>query len=389
MICGRSQLVKYGAAGGSAGCWRSAAVGQRLVDVAVRRTCARGECSALLVHVRAAPGRGGPSPLLGWQDERVERGRVRDHPGEQRRLPRLQHRGARRPGQVRRRRVAARAERLVRARRRRRSRAPCRSTRARPTRSRTRRCRSRSSSGTRVRIFVRGPSRVSWYASAASRSFSKIVRLFSSLSTFLTNCSAIVDAPWVAPPVTSDSERARDARGCRRPGRSRSACPRPRRSRGPSPGRSAATCRCTSWFGGAKIPIGRPWSSYRYELAVCPVLRRCSRSGAGRRRPPSSSRTRSRRTRARRGTPGSAAAGACAPAACGGRSCRCHRRRLVARASTATRHDRAGVRRRTGSARRAARPASGCRRRRRSCDRIVRLRPAAAAGRPVGPQDEE
>ena len=44
---------------------------------------------------------------------------------------------------------------------------------------------------------------VSWNASAASRTFSRIVRSPSWASAFLTNCSAIVEAPWVAPPVAS------------------------------------------------------------------------------------------------------------------------------------------------------------------------------------------
>ena len=52
-------------------------------------------------------------------------------------------------------------------------------------------------------IFCLGHLRVRWYASAASRSFSKIVRLSCSDSAFLTNCSAIVDAPSREPPVTS------------------------------------------------------------------------------------------------------------------------------------------------------------------------------------------
>ena len=40
----------------------------------------------------------------------------------------------------------------------------------------------------------------SWKASAASLSFSKIVRCDWAWSAFLTNCCSIVEAPWTLPP---------------------------------------------------------------------------------------------------------------------------------------------------------------------------------------------
>ena len=57
-----------------------------------------------------------------------------------------------------------------------------------------------------VRIFCLDHFLVKWYASAASRIFSKIVRLPWARSAFLTNCWVIVEAPWVGPdPNTSDT----------------------------------------------------------------------------------------------------------------------------------------------------------------------------------------
>ena len=120
-----------------------------------------------------------------------------------------------------------------------------------------------------MRIFEGFQRCVSWKASAASRSFSRTVRFSSSESAPLTNCSVIVEAPWVAPPVTSATS-ARASERMSIPGSDQKRLS------------STATIACcigleiwlkvsiTSGSGAAKIPIGRPRSSYRYEL--CPEL---------------------------------------------------------------------------------------------------------------------
>ena len=143
----------------------------------------------------------------------------------------------------------------------------------------------------------------------------------------------------------------------------------------------------TSWFGGANMPDQLPVVvvQVRVRRRRC-VLPGGSRSGGDRRRPPSSSRTRSRRPRARRARSGSGAAGACGPSAwsgvpgAGARTAACvglRRQRSVRRGSGAPFPPRARFRRRRSASgrfwarsERAAdpdRPVSGFRRRR-SCE---------------------
>ncbi len=106
-----------------------------------------------------------------------------------------------------------------------------------------------------MRIFDLAHSWVRWKASAASRSFSKIVRLSSSDSAFLTNCSAIVEAPSRGPPVTSETS-ARAMPLMSTPGsvqnRLSSTATIARRIHGPS----CLKVSMMSRLGGAKIPIG-------------------------------------------------------------------------------------------------------------------------------------
>jgi len=108
-----------------------------------------------------------------------------------------------------------------------------------------------------VRIFWRVHRCVSWKASAASRSFSKIVRLSSSDSAFLTNCSAIVEAPCRSLPATSASTARR------MPLRSTPGSCQKRLSSTATIAFSivlpiSAEVSITTLLGGAKMPIGRP-----------------------------------------------------------------------------------------------------------------------------------
>ena len=103
-------------------------------------------------------------------------------------------------------------------------------------------------------IFVLGHRRVRWYASAASRSFSKTVRLSCSDSAFLTNCWAIVEAPSLEPPVASAST----ARAI--PRRSTPGSVQNRRSSTDTIARLMYGEICwklsiASWLGGANCPI--------------------------------------------------------------------------------------------------------------------------------------
>ena len=82
------------------------------------------------------------------------------------------------------------------------------------------------------------------------------MRLFCSASAFLTNCSAIVDAPWVAPPVTS----AMNARAIPRmstPGLVQKRLSSIETIASCIAGEMSLYWSITTLFGGAKIPIGR------------------------------------------------------------------------------------------------------------------------------------
>ena len=108
------------------------------------------------------------------------------------------------------------------------------------------------------------------------------------------------------------------SRAGRRRGRSRSACPRPTTIASTHPRRDLL--EAVDRPRGSAVRTARSDASGRRTGTSSPPpgTPAGSRSAADRRRPPSSSRTRSRRPRARRARSGSAAAGACGPSACPG-----------------------------------------------------------------------